>query len=199
MARATSRSGLHFDFEVSLSGTFPLIWRRFLLRARGATFADLHRAIQDVCGWQDYHLYRFEEATPRGLVGIAQSPVEIEEAVDDSPAAHDVGLAMWVGEHSPRACRYVYDFGDEWVHDVVFRGYVEVERPAFRLLKGGERSFPPEDAGGMFGFERILTFVETGADPDGVLAEWLGDWKRELDVEALRTVFDADRKPRARG
>ncbi len=203
MARSTSRPELYFDIEVSLSGTFPLIWRRFLLRKRGTTFADLHRAIQDACGWKDYHLYRFEEATAGGLVGVAQSPVEIEESFDDTPPADDVSLSKWVGEHSPRACRYVYDFGDDWHHDVVVRGVMEVHEPAFRLLIGGERSFPPEDCGGMYGFERILAYVETGVDPEGDpegdLAGWLGDWKPVVDVDALHRTFDSTRKPRSRG
>lgn len=202
MARSTARAEPYFDIEVSLSGAFPLIWRRFLLRARDTTFADLHRAIQDACGWQDYHLYRFEEATAGGLVGLAQSPVEIEESFDDTPAANTVSLAKWVGKHAPRACRYLHDFGDDWHHDVVVRGVAEVDEPKFRLLLGGERSFPPEDSGGMYGIERILQFVETGEDPEGDpdvdLAAWLGDWKPDVDIETLRGRFDAARKPRPR-
>lgn len=206
MARSAP-APLYFDVEVSLSGAFPPIWRRFLLRARGTTFADLHRAIQDACGWQDYHLYRFDEATARGLVGLAQSPIGIEESFDDTPPADQVPLARWVGDHSPRACRYTYDFGDDWHHDVIFRGVAHVDEPMFRMLIGGERAFPPEDCGGMYGFDRVVAFVETGvdaeADPDADsgddFAEWLGDWKPDVDLDAVRAVFDAARKPRARG
>jgi hypothetical protein len=72
----------YFDIEVSLSTVYPLIWRRFLLRTTGTTFADLHRAIQDACGWWDHHLYRFDEATPRGLVGLARSPDTIADLCD---------------------------------------------------------------------------------------------------------------------
>ena len=42
-----------FDFVVELRGIEPRIWRRFLLRL-DQTFEDLHKAIQDAAGWQDY-------------------------------------------------------------------------------------------------------------------------------------------------
>jgi hypothetical protein len=190
----------YFDIEISLSTVYPLIWRRLLLRTTGTTFADLHRAIQDACGWWDYHLYRFDEAAPRGLVGLAQSRVGIEDADDDAPPADEVPLAPWVGKHVPRACKYVYDFGDDWHHDVVVRDIVSSDERFFRRLIGGERAVPKEDCGSMSGFERILEFRRTGVDPDGEddLARWLGDWQPEVDIERVRAGFDTDRKPRAR-
>lgn len=191
----------YFDVEVSLSTVYPLIWRRFLLSTRATTFADLHRAIQDACGWWDYHLYRFDDVTRRGLVGIAQSPVEIDDAHDDTPPAQAVALSTWVGKLAPRACLYTYDFGDDWQHDVVFRGIVESDERFFRRLLGGERSFPKEDCGSMPGFERILEFRRTGVDPYGEddLDQWLGDWQPNIDIEQVRGEFDAKRKPRHRG
>jgi hypothetical protein len=52
----------------------------------------------------------------------------------------------------------------------------------------------------MYGFERILEFRRTGVDPYGEddLAEWLGDWQPEVDIERVRAEFDSARKPRAR-
>lgn len=193
---------VYFDIEVALSTTYPLIWRRFLLRADRTTFADLHRAIQDACGWWDYHLYIFEEITARGPVGLAQSPVEIGDAHDDTPPADDVALARWVGDQTPRACRYTYDFGDDWLHDVVIRGIVESDERFFRRLIGGERSFPKEDCGSLPGFERMLEFRRTGVDPeddpDGDFAAWLGDWQPDVDIAKVREDFDSVRKPHGR-
>jgi hypothetical protein len=189
----------YFDIEVSLSTVYPLIWRRFLLRTTGTTFADLHRAIQDACGWSDYHLFRFDEATPGGLVGLAQATFE-KDGFDDTPAADAVPLARWVGQFAPRACQYLYDFGDDWYHDVVVRGVVSSDERFFRRLVGGEGRFPPEDSGGLPGFARILEFHRTGVDPygDDDLGDWLAGWKPEADLEYVRGKFDADRKPRAR-
>ena len=48
----------YFEFEVSLNGIEPCIWRRFLVRAAGR-FHDLHMAIQDSFGWWNCHLWEF--------------------------------------------------------------------------------------------------------------------------------------------
>ena len=52
---------------IVLAGTQPLVWRRILVPER-YTFWDLHVAIQDAMGWQDYHLYEFE------IVGDPEAP-----------------------------------------------------------------------------------------------------------------------------
>jgi len=51
----------YYEFEVSLEGIKPRIWRRFLLR-KDSTFHELHDTIQRACGWQDRHLYAFRPA-----------------------------------------------------------------------------------------------------------------------------------------
>jgi len=51
----------HCDFEVSLRDVEPRIHRRFLLRDAG-TFATLHKAIQDACDWENYHMFAFRTA-----------------------------------------------------------------------------------------------------------------------------------------
>ena len=48
----------YFDFTVSLQDVLPRPWRRFLI-TRSVTFAALHSAIQDACGWANSHLYQF--------------------------------------------------------------------------------------------------------------------------------------------
>lgn len=46
------------SFRVDLLDGKPPIWRSFDLIGN-PTFKDLHRAIQDACGWSDGHLYMF--------------------------------------------------------------------------------------------------------------------------------------------
>jgi hypothetical protein len=54
------------QFLVALTGTDPLVWRRIQGPER-YSFWELHVAIQDATGWQDYHLHEFrllDEAAP---------------------------------------------------------------------------------------------------------------------------------------
>lgn len=46
------------QFKVSLVYSVPEIWRRIQISDK-CTFWDLHVAIQDSMGWEDYHLHQF--------------------------------------------------------------------------------------------------------------------------------------------
>src|SRR3989339_2088244 len=46
------------QFKIELQEITPIIWRRILVPA-DYNFWDLHVAIQDSMGWQDYHLHEF--------------------------------------------------------------------------------------------------------------------------------------------
>jgi hypothetical protein len=92
-------------------------------------------------------------------------------------------------------CEYLYDFGDDWVHDVKLVA-VRSEKESFkRRLLDGERSAPPEDCGGVSGYEHMVRFVETGEDPvdhdpEG-LAEWLGGWRPDaFELSQAKAMFD---------
>ena len=52
-----------YQFKIVLDGIDPLIWRRIQVPVT-YSFWDLHVAIQDAMGWQDYHLHRFEIPHP---------------------------------------------------------------------------------------------------------------------------------------
>ncbi len=48
-----------YQFKITLKGIKPPIWRRIQV-PETYTFWDLHVAIQDAMGWEDYHLHKFE-------------------------------------------------------------------------------------------------------------------------------------------
>jgi hypothetical protein len=172
-----------YEFDITLVGTRPRIWRRIAIAA-DATFGDLHHAIQVACDWDDDHLFAFR--TPTGTE-IAGSPYE-DPFGDPHPDAAEVPLAGYFTEHD--RCQYEYDFGDGWLHDI--RAVRRIEEPVGyrqRLLDGA-RAFPPEDCGGLPGYEQCLEVVTGGADPDD-LREWLGDWDPErFDLAELKQRFD---------
>lgn len=189
-----------FDFEVSLAGARPKVWRRFLL-STGATFFDLHEAIQRACGWWNYHLFSFR-AVP---VGINIAGIPDEDGFNDEapvPDAKDVRLADYFTDGRKRA-EYEYDFGDGWIHDVKMLAVVEEPERQKRKLLGGARAFPHEDCGGIDGYRRCATFVKTGKDPFGEgddkgLRTWLGGWHPDhFDLEATRKKFDSRQPSKA--
>jgi Plasmid pRiA4b ORF-3-like protein len=79
---------------------------------------------------------------------------------------------------------YLYDFGDEWEHDVVVEATTTLDPGAPPVRVGdGRRACPPEDCAGPSGSADLLS---TLADPEHgqhrELMEWLGG---PFDAEVL--------------
>jgi hypothetical protein len=76
---------------------------------------------------------------------------------------------------------YEYDFGDGWEHEVLFEGCLRAEKGArYPLCVEGERACPPEDVGGISGYEEYL---EAMADPEHEEHESFMRWRGPFDSE----------------
>ena len=125
------------QFQVSIHHTEPRIWRRFLIRD-GATFMDLHRAIQ-ACGWTNSHLWTFTDLQGGPVAGL---PMQEDSFARPEPDARTVPLTDYFKSRGD-CCTYTYDFGDYWVHDVKFEGRKQGRHDTDRVLLAGAGSFPP--------------------------------------------------------
>lgn len=150
--------------RVTLRGVEPPIWRRVDVPA-GMTLRQLHEVVQDVMGWTRSHLHEFEIGSRRFGAVDDDAPVEL---LDDRDVTIDE--ALQAGE-----ALYLYDFGDEWSHDIVVEDRFDAPGDAAARCVAGERACPPEDVGGARGYEQ---FLEAIADPDheqhDELVEWWG-------------------------
>jgi hypothetical protein len=196
----------YFEFEVTLCRITPRIWRRFLLRSRGATFLDLHEAIRDACGWERDRFFLFSGLTHSDEI-IAGFPRDMDVArnrvdrmVDEMvPPANGVELSTYF-DGSEDDCAYEYDLGDGWLHHVDLVRTVALPETFERRLVVGARAFPPQNSGGIRGYERLVEFVKTGRDRCGddpdELRKWLDGWKPDgFDLVETRKAFD---RPRTR-
>ena len=185
----------YFEFEVSLKGIKPRIWRRFQI-AQSETFGGLQRAIADSFGWDGGHLWEFMDSQHRAIAGFADDfMADLRDFGESTPAADEVTLVDYFSR--ARSCVYHYDFGDSWIHSVNLRERVSSAEVFKRRLLAGRRACPPEDCGGLPGYYRLVEAVETGVDPweDDVanLREWLGDWDPvAFDIKKRRRIFDMD-------
>jgi len=184
----------YYEFEISLPGIEPRIWRRLLIRT-AATFADLHKAIRDCFGWQDYHLWVFRLPTFEGrqIAGIPED----DEFGRQAPDGRHVKVSEYFADGRVAAwCEYVYDFGDNWVHEVKLVRIVGDKTVFRRRMLDGARACPPEDCGGVTGYERLLRFLRTGKTGESGLTpeqlrSWLGDWTPDgFDLAAVKATFD---------
>lgn len=159
--------GVTYQLEVTLTDIWPPIWRRLLVPG-GTRLGKLHRILQRVMGWQDYHLHCF---TIGGQVFGVPDPDDYEELLDESMVMlRQVALA------AQTRLTYEYDFGDCWTHEIL----VEQILPSagdvrHAVCLAGRRACPPEDVGGVSGYAE---FLEAIRDPqheehDSML-EWAG-------------------------
>jgi len=184
----------YFVFKVVLQGITPPIWRQFLIRST-SNFDALHKAIQKSFGWENCHLHEFR-ATRESRDVIAGMPDP--DGFDDRIIPDDkrIKLSSYFGtDMKVKNCVYIYDFGDNWIHNLELCMIAFDENKFSRRLISGERASPPEDCGGTSGYERMAHFVKTGEDlyddPGVDLKRWLGDWKPDnFDLKKAKKEFD---------
>jgi hypothetical protein len=195
--RETSRSGMMataqvYQFKLVLVGVEPPIWRRIQV-PETYSFWDLHVALQDAMGWLDYHLHVFRVARSRA------GEVEQIGIPDDDPFEDDKptlpGWEIPITRHflrSGTAVQYEYDFGDGWQHELTLEAILPRQAgQKYPLCVDGARACPPEDCGGVYGYENLLTVIQdpTHEEYESTL-EWLGGRFDPDRFDPKRVKFD---------
>ncbi len=161
-----------YQIKVTLKNSKPPIWRRLLVPSN-ITLARLHDIIQVAMGWQDYHLHQF---TIGGVYYGEPEPDMDWVEVRDERRFH-------LNQLSPGAkFVYEYDFGDGWEHVVLIEKALppDPERRYPVCIKG-RRACPPEDVGGIWGYEEFLKAIQDPKHEEHEeYLEWVGG---EFDPE----------------
>lgn len=185
-----------YRLRLELQYLEPLIWRELEVRA-DMTLHDLHRAIQIVMGWEDYHLWSFE-ADGRRFEPPNKDPAGFGEPAEEAAAASIETVLPEAGSHLV----YTYDFGDDWMVavSVVNIGLSETGIRYPRCI-AGMRAGPLEDSGGVPGYETLLEAHRNPASSDAKeLLEWAGeDWDPDVfDLDAVNKALARTRTSRRR-
>jgi hypothetical protein len=174
MAAPGSSTKVH-QLKVVLRGAEPPIWRRLQVPA-STTLAELHRVLQIAMGWEDYHLHQFD------IGGVSYG---IDDGEGWGPAPKDERRAK-LARVAPKGTRftYEYDFGDSWEHDITVEVVLDAEDDkTYPVCVAGKRACPPEDCGGVWGYEEFLAVLaDPHHDEHDRFLEWAGG---EFDPEHL--------------
>jgi Plasmid pRiA4b ORF-3-like protein len=165
------------QLRIALEEVRPVIWRRLLVPG-SVRLNRLHEMLNTAMGWTDSHLHQFR--VDGALYGMQFDDYPDDEL--DEAAFTVIGAVGMV-----RRFFYDYDFGDDWNHEVVVE---DVSSWPWGLKHavclGGERACPPEDVGGVPGFEE---FLEVLADPDHEDRERMVVWSGgDYDPERFSLV-----------
>jgi hypothetical protein len=142
------------------------------------TLDELHDVLQIALGWTDSHLHQYRTDS-----AVYSVPVD---DWDDERETDERGVRL---SALPSRFTYLYDFGDDWTHEVVVLG------PGGDAAGcvDGSGACPPEDCGGPSGYTELLTALTDPRHPEHqAMREWVGDRLRPFDQKATdRRVRDA--------
>ncbi|MFA5924305.1 MAG: plasmid pRiA4b ORF-3 family protein [Methylococcaceae bacterium] len=80
---------------------------------------------------------------------------------------------------------YEYDFGDSWEHKILLEKILTDDgKTVLPVCIKGKRASPPEDCGGIWGYEELLETISNPKHPDyNDMLEWLGgEFDHEADI-----------------
>jgi hypothetical protein len=142
-----------FQLRVQLQNIRPIIWRRLLVpgSVHLPKFADMLCAAM---GWQNYHLHQFR-------VGKTLYGMHLEDHAEGE--IDEKGVSVLQAFRDERRFFFDYDFGDGWEHEVVIESVsTNPLGLKFAVCVDGQNACPPEDVGGIPGYEEFLGVI---ADP----------------------------------
>jgi len=177
-----------YQLKIVLQNIDPPILR--ILQIKGnANLGKLHDYIQGTMGWTDSHLHEFRIKGKR-----YQAEQQMYDDID-SPDMYDeqeyrINKLLQEGD----SFEYIYDYGDCWEHNIFVEKILPPEEGVhYPICTYGERTCPPEDCGGPWGYEELLEILK---DPKHEEYEDRVEWVGE-DFEPEK--FDIDRTNRVLG
>lgn len=176
-------SALNYQLNVVLLGAKPPIWRRLQVPGN-ASLHWLHAVLQVAIGWTNSHLHQFKV----GSNCYSDTRHHFEEFEDDPAILEERKFTLrQIAPRVEQTFGYEYDFGDSWEHEITVEKILPHDPAAATtaLCLDGARACPPEDCGGVWGYDNLLKILKNRKHPEHrSMMEWLG---RAFDPEA----FDA--------
>lgn len=143
-----------YTLRITLKHTNFKVWRKIEVPSN-ITLRCLGEVIIDAMGWQNAHLWQFVEKdnfyTPKHQMENDMLPMLAENRKAD-----DFSLSEVMTKNG-KTINFQYDFGDDWEHEVrlsSINDYKKDEEQKINLIDG-ENACPPEDCGGVYGYEAI--------------------------------------------
>jgi hypothetical protein len=169
-ASKQSKQGPIYQIKITLRDSKPPIWRRLQVAA-DTSLEKLHIVLQIAFGWTNSHLHQFI------IDGQYYSMPEFGLGEHGHEVLNEKRVKLGrLGLEPKRKFYYEYDFGDSWEHEIVVEKLLETEAGVkYPRCTGGKRACPPEDCGGIGGYERLLEVISDPSDPEHEsMKEWLG-------------------------
>lgn len=169
-----------FELLVTLDLEVYKAVRRIIVPA-DLEFERLHKVLQVVFHWNNYHLYDFTIFDGSHRIPVVRL-VPFEDDLDyDEDAILMKGHTL--SEFFPKQQRmvYTYDMGDNWEHEIQLVRVIEEHDKESPYLLEASGQTPPEDVGGIGGFNDFREIMLNPSHPEyEEVKEWAQYWTIEL-------------------
>ena len=182
-----SDTGSIYRLRVELEEIEPVIYR--VLLVPGTVGLDLlHAILQVAIGWTNSHLHKFnigdsEYSDPE--FNLNEDAFEGQKLVEDEAIVN----LYEVAPHKGFQFGYEYDFGDSWEHRIIVEDILPDDGTfaGFAECIDGKRACPPEDCGGVPGYENFLEAIH---DPEHEehesMNEWIGGYFNPVEFDRAK-------------
>lgn len=170
------------QLKIELPYTEPPVWRTVVV-PHDIRLDRLHSVIQQSLDWEDAHLHSFERD---GVIYETPVPADMDMFAGAStrPVHDERKITLdQVLTKARQKLDYTYDFGDDWLHKITLEkllpdesaiGKAKPKRIA--ICVDGANAAPPEDCGGLPGFENLKEALADPKHPEhDDMVEWYGD------------------------
>ena len=149
--------------------TKPPVWRRVQIPS-DITFLELHYVIQAAFGWYNEHLFKFQhrpydrewtvkvsedDSSDKSSVGNFWEMAGMSGFGPEQKDARSTKVWPFLKSKHIEKFVYIYDFGDDWIHDITIEDTASGQVLLFPRCIGGKGACPPEDCGGPWGYQEM--------------------------------------------
>ncbi len=184
-----------YQIKATLKDSKPPIWRRILV-PEDTSLYDLHEILQRVMDWGNYHLHQFT------IAGQLYGDPENDEYGDFDTKNEKRYRLNQLGLRENSRFTYEYDFGDSWEHILLVEKILPADKGTrYPVCIAGKRACPPEDVGGIWGYEEFLEAISDPAHPEhDEMLEWVGgDFDpEECDLDEINQSLQRFKPSRGR-
>lgn len=164
--------------KIVLKYTDPQVYRTVIVPEK-FTFHELHTVIQCIMNWNDSHLYQFNLGAPYASDSIKSLEFEddfgdiFENRFEDRDATKTYLLEVFNGQK--KKINYIYDFGDDWFHEIRVLKKPK-EEVLYPVCIKGENAAPIDDCGSYPGFYDLIEISKKRkkSEEEKEMLEWYG-------------------------
>ena len=188
----SARKAQKYILRITLRGIKPAIWRKIEVPSN-ITLRHLGNLIIDLMGWDGYHLNQFRKHNDYFM------PFYQRDASGESDFMWDCNnynqedyTIADLFQKKTQTYTFEYDFGDSWEHEIRLSSIDEykADEPHQIVFVGGKCACPPEDSGGIWGYQKLLETLSKHKSGKRLTSdereslEWAG-WDKDYDPEYL--------------